>query len=407
MRLFSLFSVAWLFGVDRALSPQITSCFAALIFSAASSAVPALADEACDATADASAGGKQCTPKGDEGDSFNDHLVDDDRSNSNIQVEDSSDDDDDGDGYDDYDDDGDDDSTDLTDPDDESSEDEEGPIWWDYSIDQLFEDYFDCGSIIYGYEFADDETDDDYSGDDSEGDSNNDDQDGKKSKRIAENPEVVSEGQMQHIRRQWAAIREKYVREVNLVPVVIHKARDDLPAREGGEVTDIGSRGVSAVVVPARIGDAGPGKGRGLFATEPISRGTLVIDLENGSAGIFKEGHAWREFAVSLPRETACNFIEWSWVQTIPPRNEIDDDVRNGLTILVAFDESNLMNSADWDDVEANVRCGSPPLRKGSERGPCRFHYYAAHDIAAGEELLINYSEFEDVSQQGWIDIGL
>ena len=28
-------------------------------------------------------------------------------------------------------------------------------------------------------------------------------------------------------------------------------------------------------------------------------------------------------------------------------------------------------------------------------------------DIKAGEELLINYSEFEDVEQTGWVDFGV
>jgi hypothetical protein len=65
------------------------------------------------------------------------------------------------------------------------------------------------------------------------------------------------------------------------------------------------------------------------------------------------------------------------------------------------------MNSADWDDVEANVRCGFPPKHEGDDWGPCRFHYHATRDIAAGEELLLNYGDFEEISQQGWVDIGL
>jgi hypothetical protein len=84
-----------------------------------------------------------------------------------------------------------------------------------------------------------------------------------------------------------------------------------------------------------------------------------------------------------------------------------DDDIRNGLSIFIAFDESNLMNSADWDDVEANVRCGSPPKHEGDDWGYCRFWYHATRDIAAGEELLLNYGDFEEISQHGWVDIGL
>ena len=87
--------------------------------------------------------------------------------------------------------------------------------------------------------------------------------------------------------------------------------------------------------------------------------------------------------------------------------SSLDCDVRNGLTVFISFDESNLMNNAAWDGVDANVRCGSPPKHMGEEWGPCRFHYYAARDITAGEELLLHYADFEDVSQQGWVEIGL
>ncbi|KAL7551432.1 hypothetical protein ACHAWF_015221 [Thalassiosira exigua] len=198
-------------------------------------------------------------------------------------------------------------------------------------IDALFEEYYRCSELLYGHEVG------------------------------REGRDVTSEAELAKIRRQQALMREKYVREVNLVPVE-HRAVED-------DTDGIESRGRSSVVVPAKVGDAGPGVGRGLFAAESISKGTLVVDLDNGSAGVFKDADSWRRFAATLPREEACNFIEWSWVQTIPPEND-EGDVRNGLTILIAFDESNLMNSADWDDVEANVRCGVP-LAEGGGRGPC------------------------------------
>ena len=269
----------------------------------------------------------------------------------------------------------------------------ERPAWWDYDIDQLFEEYFDCGGIIYGYEDFE----------------HNLEERADKGKRT-KNSGVVSEAQLQKLSHQWEILREKYVREVNLVPI-FHEVEIDTAtgAVDGkGEFEELPrSHGVSAIVVPSQIGDAGPTKGRGVFATSPIPKGTLIVNLDNGSTGVFKVGHSWREFAVSLPREVACNFIEWSWVQTLPPPSEIDDDIRNGLSIFIAFDESSLMNNADWDGVEPNVRCGSPPKHEGDDWGPCRFHYYASRDIATGEELLLHYGDFEEISQQGWVDIGL
>lgn len=285
----------------------------------------------------------------------------------------------------------------------------ERPTWWDYDIDQLFEDHFDCGNIVYGYSNGDpyDETDDDYVDDL--------DLDAAEEKHTKMS-DAVSETQLERLRLQWEVLREKYVKEVNLVPI-FHQVKLDSIAEiididgggNGGFVHRPRTHGVSAIVVPSQIGDAGPKKGRGLFATAPISKGALVVNLDNGSTGLFKVGHSWREFAVSLPREIACNFIEWSWVQTVSPSSVIDndDDVRNGLSVFIAFDESNLMNSADWDDVEANVRCGSPPKHEGDDWGSCRFQYHATRDIAAGEELLLNYGDFEETSQQGWVDIGL
>lgn len=278
----------------------------------------------------------------------------------------------------------------------------EHPIWWNYSVDQLFGDHFYCGSVIYGYaEFegnSDDEIDDE------------DHYQMQSSGETTEVDDVTSEAQLHRLRQQWSTMREKYIKEVNIVPIIHEEITTD--ERNKGQSNDEPSirrslNSLSSMVVPVRIGDAGPDKGRGVFATELIQKGALISTVDNGNTGVFKVGQSWREFAVSLPRETACNFIEWSWVQTVQPLDETDDDIRNGLTIFIAFDESNLMNSAEWDEVEPNVRCGSPPMHVGDEWGPCRFHYYAARDIAAGEELLINYGDFEDTSQEGWAELGL
>ena len=237
----------------------------------------------------------------------------------------------------------------------------ERPIWWNYSIDDLFEEHFNCGDIIYGYEDEDDEFEDD------------DDID---SESYTENPDVVGEEQLQKIRDQFKLMRDLYIKEVNLVPI---------------------EEGKTQLVVPVRIGDAGPSKGRGVFATEPIPKDTLVLDLLNGSTGIFKTAESYRKFTVSLSEEAGCNFLEWTWVQNIPPIDEEDDDIRIGLTIYIGFDEGNLMNASDWGDgIPANVRCGSPPKsdeggdgNQAAERGPCRFHYYAARDIAAGKSAFV------------------
>lgn len=256
------------------------------------------------------------------------------------------------------------------------------PKWSKYSIDELFEELFDCGNILYGYEINNEEVD---------------------------TPDPTSESEVEKVMHQLNTIREKYTAEVNIVPV-----QAPTPGSE-----------YSTMTIPVKIGDAGPDKGRGVLAADRISKGSLVIDLDVGNVGIFKEGHSWRKFVATLPRETACNVIEWSWIQDVLPAHSQDSDIRNGLTIFLAFDISNLINNADWEDGEkANVHCGLPSMEQGElsstgneeetpagnrkdSRGPCRFKYYATRDIEVGEELLINYSEFEDPDQHHWTEIGL
>ena len=259
--------------------------------------------------------------------------------------------------------------------------------WESYTIDQLFEEYYECAEVggdlvisltrrhaplfifickqvIYGYL--------------------------GKVAAADEGGEDSWDGHVRRIREQLSTIREKYDKE---------NINNDAPIN--------GVSRPSSMLIPFEVGDAGEHKGRGIFAKEGIRKGQLVVDLDNGSCGYFKDGNDWREFVVSLPREVACNVIEWSWVQDMPRKDdgeEGDNDItdeRDGLSIFLAFDESNLINSAEWEHEEPNVACGSPG------RGPCRYKFYATRDIRAGEELLINYSEFEDVDQTGWDDIGL
>jgi len=232
------------------------------------------------------------------------------------------------------------------------------PVWWDYSIDNLFEDLFNCGEIVYH-----------------------------------DTPVPVTEKDIEKVYQQFNELRDKYAKEVNLVPI-------QQPTPDNS---------FSLMTVPSDIKAAGGGKGKGLFASEMIKKGSLVMSLNAGNVGIFKDGATWRKFVATLPRETACNFIEWCWIQEIIPEEGNEDDIRNGLTIFCAFDESSLMNAADLGvdlgyGEEANVRCGSSD---DNEEGPCRFDYYATRDIEAGEELTVNYDEFEDPDQHQWVLIGL
>jgi hypothetical protein len=97
------------------------------------------------------------------------------------------------------------------------------------------------------------------------------------------------------------------------------------------------------------------------------------------------------------------------WVQNVEKEAGEMDDIRHGSTVFLAFDESGLINNAEWGEEIANIRCGTLLQQDGESEtwSSCRFQYHASRDIAAGDELLINYSEFEDKSQMGWVDFGV
>lgn len=264
---------------------------------------------------------------------------------------------------------------------------DEKPFWHNYSIDDLFR-HFECHSILELYA---DEDDDEV-------------RPPRPAPRsideLALNPRDLAETM-----RMLEQMRIKYQREVHAVTV---------PSKEDA---------TSVFRVPVFVGDAGR-KGRGIFAAEPIQKGTLVLSIDVDNVGIFKDPMEWRQFTYSLGNtdaETACNFMEWCWVQFVPKQDDEPDDIRHGWTVFIAFDESGLVNNAEWGTEEENIRCGIPPQltaeksthssdgedRDDEKWGPCQYHYYATKDISAGEELLVKYSEFEDRSQVGWVEFGV
>jgi hypothetical protein len=95
--------------------------------------------------------------------------------------------------------------------------------------------------------------------------------------------------------------------------------------------------------------------------------------------------------------------MEWCWVQWIPKEGDVED-IRQGWTVFIAFDQSGLLNNDKWGIKTAYLQCGTPLSNKDEEWGSCMYYYYATRDIDAGEELLVNYSEFEEKSQVGWME---
>lgn len=124
-------------------------------------------------------------------------------------------------------------------------------------------------------------------------------------------------------------------------------------------------------------------KGRGLFASRNIKKGETIHDGKKSDIE-FPGGDAWRKFVFSLPRNRACDVIDWSWTQKRS---------RNGkLRLFSAMNISILLNGAE-DVRSANILPSSTIANR----------FYALRDIKKGQELLTIYDVYETV----WEEVGL
>ena len=124
------------------------------------------------------------------------------------------------------------------------------------------------------------------------------------------------------------------------------------------------------------------GRGRGLFASRDIKKGELVHDGRK-SDFIFPSAMAWRRYVFSLPRNKACDVIDWSWTQKKKKRGPYQ--------LFSAMNISILLNGGDKDTVNINPRSSLSSKM------------YALRDIRKGEELLHDYEIYDTV----WHEVGL
>jgi hypothetical protein len=94
---------------------------------------------------------------------------------------------------------------------------------------------------------------------------------------------------------------------------MLEELRDKYKSEVRTVAVSTGQDAQSVFKVPILVGDAGE-KGRGIYAKEPIPKGTLVLDIDSENVGIFKDAMQWRQFTYTLgikDAATACNFMEW------------------------------------------------------------------------------------------------
>lgn len=114
--------------------------------------------------------------------------------------------------------------------------------------------------------------------------------------------------------------------------------------------------------------------GRGIFASKFIAQGTIIPFDESCIVVTFTNGTLWKEYVASLPRDMACDVMEWTWIQSV----HTVDDIRLCLSI---GDGDSFLNDADVDE-DVNIA----PVDLVSMK------FVAVRDIQEGEELIYDVS---------------
>lgn len=129
------------------------------------------------------------------------------------------------------------------------------------------------------------------------------------------------------------------------------------------------------------------GKGRGVIAQEPILKGEHVWTGKLYSAS-FDDEDDFQKFLASIRVDIACDVLHWMYVEKSEDEYYISVDLDDGSFVNNAGPSFGVEpNIADLlDDKSTNLMV-------------------AIKDIAVGEELLCDYSDFDQI--EGWDYFGL
>ena len=152
-----------------------------------------------------------------------------------------------------------------------------------------------------------------------------------------------------------------------------YKFDADVPPTEGYRLNENGP--------PPYYPKLSPGKGRGLFASRDIQKGEIV---HNGTTSdvIFPNDTSWKRFMFALPRKMACDQWEWTFTQQF--------EEGGPMKIVSSLNIAILMNEGD-EVGDDNVQ---PQDGKGNFDEYTSV-FYALRDIKQGEEILMNYADYD------------
>ncbi len=90
--------------------------------------------------------------------------------------------------------------------------------------------------------------------------------------------------------------------------------------------------------VPYKVDYVNDEKGRGVFATAPIKKGTLVWSSHKRQSARFFDGDSYRQFVATVPVDLACDIMQFSYVQDFGPPHSPE------LAICTDLDEGALVS---------------------------------------------------------------
>lgn len=118
-----------------------------------------------------------------------------------------------------------------------------------------------------------------------------------------------------------------------------------------------------------------PEKGRAVIAAQDIPQGTMV--WESHYTAHFPSPVYFRRFLATLPEDLACDVMIWAYAEEY----DWEDGQGERSTISVDLDAGTFFNTID--------------RRKGETKTIGNDNYEAMRPIRKGEELLVDYGDFE------------
>lgn len=177
-----------------------------------------------------------------------------------------------------------------------------------------------------------------------------------------------------HDAATWRQLRETYNDVVGSARSSIERARTDVDS--GIVIEDVVAAQDADFLQAMQI----PTKGRGIVATRDIKEGEQMwSDMYLAS---FYDSRDLNRFLAVLPTELACDIILWTY--------EHDDENPEDFYFSVDLDLGTFCNDGGTDD--SNVEWGFEPTVSTA---------YASRDIKAGEEILCDYEDDHDYSEEG------